>query len=123
MTPNPDMFALVADLRSAGVKVALLSNSWGNTYPRPRINALFDPVVISGEVGLRKPIAAIYMLTLQRLHVAAGQAVFVDDAEANLNGARAVGLSAWQHLDATSTRAALAELIPSITVTPTGVTT
>jgi putative hydrolase of the HAD superfamily len=109
------MFALVEDLRAAGVRVALLSNSWGNTYPRERIDALFDPVVISGEVGLRKPHAAIFELALERLGVPAEQAVFVDDAEPNLLGARAVGMTAIQHTDTAATRAALAELVPALT--------
>ena len=62
MQPDPAMFALAEELRATGLKVGLLSNSWGNTYPRARIDALLDPVVISGEVGLRKPHAAIYEL-------------------------------------------------------------
>jgi epoxide hydrolase-like predicted phosphatase len=120
MRPDPGMFALVEDLRAAGIKVALLSNSWGNTYPRERIDALFDPVVISGEVGLRKPHAAIYRLTLERLGVPAARAVFLDDAEPNLDGARAVGLHAVLHVDPASTRAALARLVPALSV-PMGV--
>jgi FMN phosphatase YigB (HAD superfamily) len=55
MRPNPVMFDLVQDLKDAGVRVALLSNSWGNTYPRELIDALFEAVVIFGEVGMRKP--------------------------------------------------------------------
>ena len=66
MQPDPAMFALAEELRATGLKVGLLSNSWGNTYPRERIDALFDPVVISGEVGLRKPHAAIYELALDQ---------------------------------------------------------
>ena len=39
------MFTLVSDLRAAGLKVGLLSNSWGNTYPRDRIDGAFDNAV------------------------------------------------------------------------------
>ncbi|MFI1654587.1 HAD family hydrolase [Streptomyces sp. NPDC020472] len=120
MRPDPAMFALVEELRTLGVRVALLSNSWGNTYPRERIDGLLDPVVISGEVGLRKPEAPIYELTLARLGVAAGSAVFVDDAEPNVLGARAVGMRAHLHVDAPSTRAALAALVPGLRPTPDG---
>jgi putative hydrolase of the HAD superfamily len=112
------MFALVEDLRAAGVRVALLSNSWGNTYPRERIDALFDTVVISGEVGLRKPHAAIFELALERLGLPAEQAVFVDDAEPNVLGARAVGMTAIQHTGPAATRAALSELVPALTRHP-----
>ena len=122
MTPDPVMFALAEELRSYGVRVGLLSNSWGNTYPRARIDALFDPVVISGEVGLRKPHAAIYALALDRLGVPAERVLFIDDAEPNVLGARSVGLQALLHVDVHSTRAALAGLVPDLNTLPTGVT-
>jgi putative hydrolase of the HAD superfamily len=108
------MFELVADLRALGVRVGLLSNSWGSTYPRERIAAAFDHVVISGEVGLRKPQAEIYRLSLDGLGVTPEQAVFVDDAEPNLVGARSVGLRTVLHTDPAGTRAALAELVPGL---------
>ncbi|RZU75349.1 putative hydrolase of the HAD superfamily [Micromonospora kangleipakensis] len=118
MRPDPAMFALARELRDVGVRVGLLSNSWGNTYPRERIDALFDPVVISGEVGLRKPLAAIYTLTLDRLGLPADRVLFVDDAEPNVLGARAVGMRALRHTDADTTRAALAELFPGLSRRP-----
>ncbi len=114
---------LAEDLRAIGVKVALLSNSWGNRYPRSRIDALFDPVVISEEVGLRKPKPEIYHRVLHGLGEAtdgvrfvdcADRVVFVDDAEPNIDGAQAVGLRGVLHRDATTTRAALAALIPDL---------
>jgi len=120
MQPDPAMFALVEDLRAAGVGVGLLSNSWGNTYPRERIDALFDPVVISGEVGMRKPLAPIYELALERLGTPAGRVLFIDDAEPNILGARRVGLQAFLHADAVTTRAALAALIPDLDLSTTG---
>ncbi|MDI3387564.1 HAD family phosphatase [Streptomyces sp. B-S-A8] len=114
LRPDEAMFGLADELRRLGVRVGVLSNSWGNIYPRERLDALFDPVVISEEVGLRKPHAAIFELTLDRLHLPAGRVVFVDDAEPNVLGARAAGLRAVLHADAPSTRAALAELVPGL---------
>lgn len=114
--PDEAMFDLVEALRDAGIRVALLSNSWANTYPRPRIDELFDPIIISGEVRLRKPHAAIYELALERLGVSADRVVFVDDAEPNVLGARAVGMHALQHADAASTRDALSSLIPQLDI-------
>jgi epoxide hydrolase-like predicted phosphatase len=122
MQPDPAMFALAEELRATGLKVGLLSNSWGNTYPRARIDALLDPVVISGEVGLRKPHPAIYELALDRLGVPAHRVLFIDDAEPNVLGARKVGLQALLHIDHPSTRAALAELVPDLNPHPAGVT-
>lgn len=116
MRAEPAMYSLVEDLRAAGVKVALLSNSWGNTYPRERIDALFDAIVISGEVGLRKPNAPIYQLVLDQLAVPGGRTVFVDDAEPNIAGARAVGMHGALHVDPAATRAAITELLPNLAV-------
>ena len=47
---QPAMSALVRRARSHGIRTALLSNSWGNTYPRDTWDGMFDDVVISGEV-------------------------------------------------------------------------
>ena len=122
MQPDPEMFLLAEELRLAGLEVGLLSNSWGNIYPRARIEALLDPVVISGEVGLRKPHPAIYELALDRLGLPADRVLFIDDAEPNVLGARSVGLHALLHIDPPSTRAALAELVPDLKPHPVGVT-
>ena len=114
MRVEPAMFDLVDDLRALGVRTGLLSNSWGNTYPRERIAEAFDGIVISGEVGLRKPQPEIYRLALDGLGVVPEHAVFVDDAEPNLVGARAIGLRTVLHTDPAGTRAALAALVPGL---------
>jgi HAD superfamily hydrolase (TIGR01509 family) len=114
MHPDPEMFALVEELRASGVRVGLLSNSWGDMYPRERIDALFDPIVISGEIGLRKPHASIYEHALELLDLAAGRVLFVDDAEPNVLGAQAVGLRALLHTSPRGTRAALAAFVPAL---------
>lgn len=114
MRTDPVMFDLVAELRGLGLRTALLSNSWGNTYARERIAAVFDEVVISGKVGLRKPQPEIYRLVLEGIGVRPEHAVFVDDAEPNLAGARAVGLRTVLHSDPAATRASLAELVPGL---------
>jgi putative hydrolase of the HAD superfamily len=114
MRMDAEMVALLADLRARGLQVALLSNSWGNGYPRAWLDSLLDPVVISEEVGLRKPEAPIYELTLARLGLPANRAVFVDDAQRNVDGAVSVGMHACLHRDATATRAALAHHVPGL---------
>lgn len=110
--PDPAMWALLADLRARGIRLALLSNSWGDTYPRERLAQAFDVTVISGDVGLRKPEPAIYELVLDRLGVPAASAVFVDDAEPNVAGAVRGGMAGLLHRDAASTRVALTDLLP-----------
>jgi len=115
MGADERMYDLIADLRTAGVRTALLSNSWGNTYPRDRLAALMDVTVISGEVGLRKPDPEIYRTTLDRLGITdPATAVFVDDAAPNIAGAEAIGMRGLLHTDAAATRTALAALIPDL---------
>jgi len=101
MQPDERMVDVVATLRHAGVKTALVSNSWGSTtYDQARGPDLFDVVVISGEVGLRKPDADIYLLAAERLGVMPAKCVFVDDLLHNVEGAQAVGMEALVHRSA-----------------------
>ena len=93
----PTMVNVVRRAKAAGLSTALLSNSWGNEYLREDWDVLFDAVVISGEVGMRKPEADIYRHTLGLLKVEPGAAVFVDDMEPNVRGAAAVGMIGVHH--------------------------
>jgi putative hydrolase of the HAD superfamily len=111
MKPSDDMIELVRDLRARGLRIGLLSNSWGNDYPHHLLAELCDVVVISGEVGLRKPDEPIYRLLLRRLDLPAGRVAFVDDFTANVRAAQAVGMHGIRHVDPAGTRAALAELL------------
>jgi putative hydrolase of the HAD superfamily len=117
--PDEEMLALVHDVRDTGVQVALLSNSWGNDYPREQLDALFGQIVISAEVGMRKPNADIFEHALGLLQLEAHRVVFIDDADANTNAAAALHLRTILHRDASATREALVELIPALTSGPT----
>lgn len=93
----PDMAGLVRRAHAAGLRTALLSNSWGNSYPRDGWADMFDSVVISGEVGMRKPEPGIYRLTLSRLGLDPGECVFVDDMRVNVLAAVTVGMVGIVH--------------------------
>ena len=97
--------------RGRGIRVGLLSNCWCGSHLRVLLYVLLDPVVISEDVGLRKPDAAMFDLTVARVGMAADQALFVDDAEPNVIGGRAAGLEAFHHHDPESTRMAIARLV------------
>ncbi|MCX2729745.1 HAD family phosphatase [Saccharopolyspora sp. NFXS83] len=114
MRPDDAMHRLVADLREAGQRTALLSNSWGNNYPWDTLNGLFELAVISSEVGLRKPDPRIYELTLDRLGLRPQEAVFVDDGAPNIEAAEELGLRGVLHTDAAKTRAELGGLLPRL---------
>ncbi|MEV6235982.1 HAD family phosphatase [Lentzea sp. NPDC051838] len=109
-TPDPAMVELVRKARASGLHTALLSNSWGEGYPKDLLIELFDTVVISGRVGMRKPDQAIYLHTLERIGLPAGRAVFFDDAPLNVEAAQAVGMHAFRHTTADDTRTNLATL-------------
>ena len=101
---QPQMSALIRRARGHGIKTALLSNSWGNSYPRETWEGMFDDIVISGEVGLRKPEPEIFLLAAERIGLAPAECVFIDDLELNVDGARALGMIAVHHTSYEQTR-------------------
>jgi putative hydrolase of the HAD superfamily len=108
MVPEPAMLDAVRAARQAGVRTGLLSNSWGQErYDRPTLEELFDAVVISGEVGMRKPSPEIYALAAERLGRPPERIVFVDDLPGNLKPAREIGMATVLHRDAPTTLAEL----------------
>ena len=110
---DDDMLELVRELRRDGLRTGLLSNSWGvqDAYPRHLFADLFDDVVISAEVGMRKPEERIFKLAVGRLGLSPGECVFVDDVEGNIVAARALGFATVHHGESAATRARLAELL------------
>jgi putative hydrolase of the HAD superfamily len=113
MEPDAAMVEGVRAARAAGVRTAMLSNSWGDDrYDRRQLQELFDAWVISGEVGIRKPDPAIYELAAERLGLPPEQCVFVDDLPGNLKPARAIGMATVVHRgDAAATLAEVSELL------------
>ena len=106
------MVEAVRDIRRAGVPTALLSNSWGvEYYPRDLLGELFDQVVISGEVGLRKPDRAVFLLVAERLGLPPHRCVFVDDTRGNVEAAEAVGMRGIVHEQAEVTIGELRRLL------------
>jgi epoxide hydrolase-like predicted phosphatase len=97
--PQPAMLTALRRAREGGLSTALLSNSWGLDYPREDWDELFDVVVISGEVGLRKPQPEIYQLAASRLGYAPEECVFVDDLAPNIRGAATTGMLGILHRD------------------------
>lgn len=93
---HDEVWALAARFRAAGGRTALLSNSGPEVMARVRaehpLEARFDVVVISCEVGLAKPDPRIFRLCLERLGLPAGAALFVDDRADNVEAAAGVGL-------------------------------
>ncbi|QUX30199.1 HAD family phosphatase [Nocardiopsis akebiae] len=102
--PVHDMYEALREARTAGAVTALLSNSWGNCYPREHFEATFDEVVISGEVGMRKPEHRIYLHTCERIGLRPEDCVFIDDLEHNVRTAEELGMTGILHTDVDATR-------------------
>ena len=105
------MVGLVRRAHAGGVRTALLSNSWGDHYPDELWDGLFDAVVISGRVGMRKPDAQIFKHTVQLLGLEPGECVMVDDLPHNIRAAVAAGMVGVLHTDVDTTRAELEVLL------------
>jgi epoxide hydrolase-like predicted phosphatase len=101
--PQQPMLTALRRARAAGLSTALLSNSWGLDYPRQDWDELFDTVVISGEVGMRKPQPEIYQLAADRLGRSPAECAFVDDLAPNIRGAVATGMIGILHRDPEAT--------------------
>lgn len=96
--PNEELFAFMRDLHGRGYRMAILTNNvreweplWRSMLP---VDEIFELVVDSGFVGVRKPDPRIYELTLQRIGVSAEATLFLDDMEINCDAARALGMQA-----------------------------
>jgi putative hydrolase of the HAD superfamily len=101
--PNPPMIELMRELKTEGKRMAMLTNNvrewepvWRSMLP---VDEIFETVVDSGFVGVRKPEARIYEMTLERLGLPGEVCLFVDDLTPNCEGARAAGMTAVHFRD------------------------
>ena len=104
--PNEPMIELMRTLRRDGKRMALLTNNVREWEPHwraklPDVDDIFEVVVNSAAVGMRKPEPEIYTLTLERLGggLPAEECLFVDDFEANCDTARELGMTAVRFVD------------------------
>lgn len=115
---NKTLLAFIGDQR-ARVQMGLLSNAWRSLREyleaEWQIANLFDAIIISAEHGITKPDPQIYRLAVRSLGVEAPQAVFVDDLEVNVEGARSEGLRAIHFRDTDQTLRELRGLLGEAT--------
>ena len=102
---------VLSDLRDRGVRLLALSNWSAETFPVARDRypflAWFEGIVISGEVGVAKPDARVFEALIERYGVAPSRTVFVDDSEANVVAAEALGFIGVRFVDPGALRADL----------------
>jgi putative hydrolase of the HAD superfamily len=98
--PNEPMLDLMRQLRDRGLRMAILTNNvreweelWRSKLP---LDEIFEVIVDSGWVGMRKPQPEIYHLTVERLGdgLKPADCLFVDDNEVNVEAARDLGMTA-----------------------------
>jgi putative hydrolase of the HAD superfamily len=114
LQPNEPMIAYMRELRGRGLRMALLTNNVREWEPHwraklPDIDEIFEVVVDSAFVGMRKPDPRIYELTLERLGdgLVPADCVFVDDNEVNCDAAAELGMRAVRFGDAEQATAEL----------------
>jgi 2-haloacid dehalogenase len=90
--------AILEELATARVPLFALTNWSAELFPhaleRFEFLARFEGIVVSGQELLAKPDPRIYRLLIERYHVDAATAVFIDDAPRNVESARAIGFDA-----------------------------
>jgi HAD superfamily hydrolase (TIGR01509 family) len=106
---------LIRKLLADGYSVALLSNDAAGLL-RPRlgrlgITDLFDPLIISSEIGVMKPDPGAYRAVLERVGRPAADTIFIDDMQANIDGARALGIHGIHYWDGMDLEATLKPLL------------
>jgi putative hydrolase of the HAD superfamily len=117
-TLDRELFDWFAGQRPARL-TAILSNSGPGARERERFHGfedVTDDIVYSHEVGLAKPAPAAYELVTERLGVEAGEVLFLDDVEANVVAARAVGWQAVLHRDTPSSIVEMERIIEAADV-------
>ncbi|MEL7156305.1 MAG: HAD-IA family hydrolase [Actinomycetota bacterium] len=103
---RPQMVSAIARIKDAGLAVACLTNNFTPRSEREdqgsgtgAVMAMFDVLVESSVVGIRKPEPAFYTTALDQLGVDASEAVFLDDLGINLKPARAMGITTIKVVD------------------------
>lgn len=109
LDPNIGMIDLIREVRREGLRTALLTNNvkeweplWRSMLP---VDELFETVVDSAFVGVRKPDPRIYELTLERVELPPGACLFVDDLEINCEAASDLGFEVVHFRETAQARA------------------
>ena len=117
---------VLAELRTAGVRLVALSNWSAEMFPvaRARFDFLdwFEGIVISGDVGVNKPDRRIFEHLVERFRLDPAATLFIDDSPANVRAATALGFRTIRFTDATALRLELVRVgllraVPTPTVT------
>ncbi len=93
---NKQLFKQALKFKEQGYKIAILSDQWPLSKPAhigQRLKNNFNPIVVSCDVGVRKPNLKIYRIILKKLKLPANQTIFIDNQEWNLKPAKKLGMN------------------------------
>lgn len=100
--PNKPLLAYIAENLKGKYKIGILSNS-SMDFPRQLLDQedveLFDDIILSYRLGMVKPQPEIYKTAVSRLKINPGEAVFIDDSEGHVDGAKLVGMKGILYKD------------------------
>ena len=110
---NTELMEFIISLKPK-YKTGIISNAWSGTREgmKDTINSdIFDEIVLSAEEGIQKPDPEIYYRALTQLGIAPEEAIFVDDRESNVEGAREVGMHAVVFTDTAQAKEEIERLL------------
>ena len=94
---NKRLYSFAFNLRKKGYKIAILSDQWHLSkealMPKNLVKH-FDEVIVSCDIGMRKPNKKIFILILKKLKIRSENALFVDNQNWNINAAKKIGMNA-----------------------------
>ncbi|MDQ5950115.1 MAG: putative hydrolase of the superfamily [Patescibacteria group bacterium] len=86
-TYDEKMIALVKELKSKGLKVFAISNSFDSFAP---LHEVFDKIYFAGEIGFYKPDPEPFLYVLKKENLTPEECVYFDDSKSNVDGGRKV---------------------------------
>jgi putative hydrolase of the HAD superfamily len=103
MHPNLPLVNLIKDIHERGVRVVIVSNSWGHDHAVREAARDLDGLVLSRDLGIRKPDPRILSHAASIAGAPQHECLFIDDLPPNVESARAAGMSALLHRDTAAT--------------------
>lgn len=92
---NKKLYGFAFKLKKMGYKIAILSDQWylsKEAVILEKYSKKFDAVVVSCDVGTRKPHPEIYKILIKKLNLPAKEILFIDNQEWNLKPAKKLGM-------------------------------
>ncbi|MDP2672298.1 MAG: HAD family phosphatase [Nanoarchaeota archaeon] len=92
---NKELFKKLFELKKRGYKIAVLSDQWflsKEALMPEKLYKTFDEVIVSCDVGIRKPNLKIYQLAAKKLNLSPKEILFIDNQKWNLEPAKKLGM-------------------------------